>query len=400
MPLVCAPGALAPGGTLSASTYGTALAAAYSTVHHARSEGTHAMRQRVASAFLEFLTRLPAELNKNISNATANDVLVFLQLEWRHHGRTHLPDGTIVASASGLGNAASALGATFDILGRRGEWDPLTLSGNPCASFEVRLYRSGYQRELWGQDIEPTAATPLRHDKVLALVVHLDAKRALLTADPIYSESRFLQLRGLLLERDALLFTYLSASIQRGGEGARLRLCDIRTAHSEGVTGVSLPLGNALIADRAPAVSVHPNGVKTRQRRDCGHFLLQPHPDSRVCFMSRLAHFSSSCRALGFPLRAPAGFIFRIMDPQDRRRLIETPLSVSASLSRLRASLKSLGDYQGETMHSFRRAGMQSDQDTGVTPHETMKRALIVSPSSYNLYTDRRRPTKAQRMCE
>ena len=379
-------------------TYGTGLAAAYAVVRQARSPSTHSLRHRVNTAFQQFLARLPAGLHKTFITATAQDVMVFLQAEWRpHHGRTRLLDGTLVASASGLSNAIAALNACFVILGRRGEWDPHTNQGNPCESPEVRLFRSGYQQELRGEAVEPIAATPLGADKLLALVVDLDSRREALLSPLTAESSPFVRLRGLLLERDALLFTYLGASIQRGGEGARLRMCDVRSAQVNGVTGVSLPLGNAAVTDSPVSVSIHPNGVKTRQRRNCGHFALEPHADPRLCFIRRLAAFVGSCRQVGCPLQLPGGFIFRVMDPHDRHRLAEAPLTVSAGLSRLRAALDSLGTYHGESMHSFRRAGMQSDQSAGLSAEATMKRALIVSTSSYNLYTNRQRPTKALR---
>ena len=396
MPLLPAPPA-PRGNPLSADSYGNALAGAYTTVRHARSDGTHALQGRVAAAYSRFLGSLPRSLNKSFATTTAHDVLVFLHSEWRpRHGRTALTDGTTVASATGMGNAIAALSTTFIILGRRGEWDPHLNQGNPCESHEVRRYRSGYHRELWDEWIEPIAATPLCEDKLLALVTHLDAKRAQHSLQLTDDSGRYAQLRVLLLERDALLFTYLGASIQRGGEGARLRVCDVRSTQVDGIAGVSMPLGNALpINEQVPPLTIHPNGVKSRQRRDCGHFDLLPHADPRLCFASRLSKFTAHCSALGFPLQSPAGFIFRIMDSHDRTRLAEIPLSVSAGQSRLRAGLKSLGDYNGESMHSFRRAGMQADQAAGVSQPVTMKRALIVTSSSYNRYTDLRRPTKA-----
>ena len=352
MPLLPAP--LAPRGhPLSADAYGAALAGAYTTVQNARSDGTHALQERVAAAYSRFLGALPPNLNKSFATTTAHDVLVFLHSEWRcRHGRTSLPDGTLVASATGMGNAIAALSTTFIILGRRGEWDPHLNHGNPCESHEVRRYRSGYQRELWDEMIEPIAATPLCEDKLLALVTHLDVKRAQHSFQLTDSSGKHARLRVLLLERDALLFTYLGAFIQRGGEGARLRVCDVRSTHVDGTAGISVPLGNALrIDEQAPPLTIHPNGVKSRQRRDCGHFDLFPHADPRLCFASRLASFTAHCGALGFPLRSPAGFIFRIMDSHDRTRLAEIPLSVSAGQSRLRAGLRSLGDYNGESMH-------------------------------------------------
>ena len=383
---------------MTPDAYSQGLAAAYATVHRARSDSTHALRHRVAIAFGRFLYQLPAGLGKDFATATANDVLVFLQCEWRpHHGKTPLEDGSTVASASGLSNAIAALGAAFDVLGRRGDWDPQTNQGNPCASLEVSRFRTGYQRELWGTAVEPVAATPLSEDELLILVQDLDDRRDALTQTLTPASSRYLQIRGLLLERDALLFTYLGASIQRGGEGARLRVCDVRSVSTDVTTGVSLPLGATSSILEHSSVSVYPNGVKTRQRRDCGHFDLGLHVEPRLCFIRRLADFTASCQRIGCPLQSPAGFIFRIMDPHDRKKLAETPLTVSAGLSRLRAALTSLGGYRGETMHSFRRAGMQADQSSGVAPEVTMKRALIVSPSSYNLYTDLQRPTKALR---
>ena len=124
---------------MEAPAYGEALAAAYSTMHRARSDNTHSRRQQVATTFAQFLGRLPSDLGKDFATATAHDVLVFLDAEWRpHHGRTRLLDGSTVASASGLGNAISALNTVLSVMGRRGEWDPFTNQGNPCESQVLR----------------------------------------------------------------------------------------------------------------------------------------------------------------------------------------------------------------------------------------------------------------------
>jgi hypothetical protein len=97
--------------------------------------------------FVVFLAGVPPPYGlQNTRTATPEDVLNFCTMyAMVHHGITKLGDGSVVPAFSTMKGILSNIRHTFDVLGRRGEWQPLTLSGNPCDSTEIREFRTGYE---------------------------------------------------------------------------------------------------------------------------------------------------------------------------------------------------------------------------------------------------------------
>ena len=181
-----------------------------------------------------------------------------------NHGRTLLTDGTTVPAFSTMKGVLTSLLHHFDRLGRRGDWEPLYFRGNPCESSEIRAFRTGYERLLWHEGVEPVAAEPITEGAVHSLVDAADQARAELRAQhatqTIIGAREIV--RELLCERDATYYLYLWESIQRGGEGGRLRPCDLESSQTPALSFGCVP-------QYTHPVLVRPNGCKSRHDRRC-----------------------------------------------------------------------------------------------------------------------------------
>lgn len=350
------------------------------------------------SRFDGYLRDLPPPYGpRYVMGACPEDVLTFCtSVVIPEHGRTPLTDGTVVPAFSTLKGVLTCLLHHFDGHGRRGEWEPLRLWGNPCESTEVRDFRTGYERLLWQEGVEPIAAEPITEAAVHSLVDAADAARGELRA--LHAKRAGVCprdiLRELLCERDATYYLYLWESVQRGGEGGRLRPCDLQSAASD-----SAPSGP--VPQYAHPVLVRPNGCKSRQRRDCGSFTLErPHANTAYCFITRVNRFLKECHMHGHYAGAD-GHIFRPRCGARHDRFSDDAMGSSASLKRLEKHSRSAlprGQTTGnESCHSFRRGAMQARRARGDAPADTMRDALISSPGVYKLYTDQERPTKRRR---
>ena len=82
-----------------------------------------------------WLQQLPASWSKNLMTCTPADIVVYMESHWlsQHAGST-LPNGAVIASPSGVSQCLSNCSTGFRQIGRSGDWDPLTHSGNPVDS--------------------------------------------------------------------------------------------------------------------------------------------------------------------------------------------------------------------------------------------------------------------------
>jgi integrase len=181
----------------------------------------------------------------------------------------------------------------------------------------------------------------------------------------------------LLVLRDQLLFRYLWASLQRGGEGARLRPCDLSSAVA------------------APYLTVRPNGLKQRQQRDCGSLDLVHEQCPDVCFLCALPAYLAEMARGGVDI-CGLGYMFPTSDPQ-HRGLLAQPLSSGAALQRLKLHAAASGLPDCYTLHSFRRGGNQYMHDEGVSPAAIQTRMMVSTPGMVELYNNRTRPTRGCR---
>lgn len=136
----------------------------------------------------------------------------------------------------------SHLKTAFTALGRIGDWDPESRSGNPVSSPDIRRYSEGYGRQLRSRGYEEGSAVPWLEEDVFAVVDQLDKEAAAFRqeAEKLVAAGRpmaaFTPLfKSLLLDRDATGTCYLWWGLQRGKEGGALALPDFTDEHGKEV---------------------------------------------------------------------------------------------------------------------------------------------------------------------
>lgn len=78
---------------------------------------------------------LPSAMEKVLATCASADLLVYIQSHWLpNHTSTMLPDGRMIASASGVSGCLSSLSTDFLLIGRAGDWDASTKTGNPVVN--------------------------------------------------------------------------------------------------------------------------------------------------------------------------------------------------------------------------------------------------------------------------
>jgi hypothetical protein len=312
----------------------------------------------------------------HMGNCSPYDVLGFMETEWvTKRGKTEHADGKTRCSYSYAKSTLSLLNDHFSSMGRVGEWEPSRPWRNPCESWAVRQWRKGYEKQEWHAGVEPIGAFPISAEKLCSL---LDALRAESRGPP--GSFRY-RVSHLLLMRDMALFAYLYESHQRGGEGARLRAQDLDPSPCRW-DSLSPPAG----------VVAYPNGTKVCQRRNAGSIKLLPGVDARYCWMRLLLEFISACTEAEMPL--PVGMPFFVASNPKRDGWGVTPLSTSGAMSRLKDELSRHGLYEGETMHSFRRGGIQGSQRDGVSDTSNMEKSLIRTKRVFETYASTVRKTR------
>ena len=103
-------------------------------------------------------------------------------------------------------------------LGRTGEWNPVTMQGNPMLSNQMKRMTKGYKEMLPPRDMNKRAAEPIYSGKIKAMLEFLMLKQQTLPGKD-----------KLLLIRDGLLISMLWQSCFRGFNVGKLRLENIKT---------------------------------------------------------------------------------------------------------------------------------------------------------------------------
>jgi hypothetical protein len=357
---------------------------------HSHCDSTVALRALVATELHHHLALLPPALGLSIHTMQPFDCMVFVDAVWlRRHGHTVLDTGETSPAASSLRGFATALEHLFSVHGRSGEWGLTAPYNNPCLSTLVADYLRGLGRHVRAHGPRPVAAYPLSIFKLTVLIDQLDFDRQRMVQESgvTHGPSTYARVRYVLKERDAVLFLYLYASMQRGGEGAAIGLGNLSFP---GSPYPSLVLGDARLLT-ADFIRVHPPRLKTSLGGPPPPSTYMDIPradDARYCFMRRLHLFMATCSLMGVPLTAPAGPLFRPMGVLSRTTLSEESLTTSALLATLVKALKAAGIYEGESTHSFRRGASQNAKDEDESHEAIMARMLIVSDAIYRRYTD------------
>jgi integrase len=323
--------------------------------------------RRLQRELIDYLSFLPIEWERTVLTVVPLDLVVYMNVHFmRKHGRTHLPNGVVVPSFSYIKNCLSYLRRLFIDVSREGDWNASNSTGNPCDSDMMGNWRRGYERMLWQAGIVAVAAADLTAEQFEQLAEYLIAE----IEKAIQGSASALTVA--LLYRDFMLIVYLWQIGQRGGEGARLRFCDVD--HTEGASGVN------------------PHGSKTMQCRVADFIPIEKAPNPRYCFLTLLGVYR------GFLVLAGAGatgeqFIFPKLNV-GHTAFVDEPLSGPAAYGRLRRHLEASGIDTGQSLHSFKRAKLQAMEAAGATLGEKLKQGGHKGEESSRLYTNKNRKTK------
>ena len=295
-----------------------------------------------------WLAWLPESMAKGLSTCTPADILVYMESHWLPlHGGTMLPEGTLIASPSGVNACLSNFSTGFTLIGRVGDWNSLTSQGNPILSTDICQYRKGYKMQAWRLGYLEGLAVPMSSDEVCSLVDHLDS----CTSNSATPQQQ------LLLERDILLVLLMWETPLRGKDIGKVSIEDFFTLEGQPIqapTGqlhllsTTLPVGSQL--------SLRPNGTKTTKCQRYGPFMLTVTSDSQHCFLARLPGYLQQ-RHPGGPLTSR--FLFSPLTP-NRRGFADALMGSTSIGHRLGKHLEAAGLYAGESNHGFRRGQIQS----------------------------------------
>ena len=113
--------------------YQKGLGSAYSRMQHNWQVATVSRRAKHMQELDSWLEHLPAAMD--LATCTPADLLVYMQSHWLpNHAGAVLPDGSMIASPSGVSGCLSHLSTGFLLTGRVGDWDPSNGTGNPVVS--------------------------------------------------------------------------------------------------------------------------------------------------------------------------------------------------------------------------------------------------------------------------
>ena len=107
--------------------YQKGLGSAYSRMQHNWEAATVSYTAKHMQELDSWLEHLPAAMGKNLATCTPADLLVYMESHWLpNHAGTVLPDGSMIASPSGVSGCLSHLSTGFLIIGELGTGTPQT----------------------------------------------------------------------------------------------------------------------------------------------------------------------------------------------------------------------------------------------------------------------------------
>jgi hypothetical protein len=177
------------------------------------------------------------QLGKPALQCTSNDLIVYLESSFiRQHGRQTAADGSQCPAPGTFSGAVANLSTRLQQLGRRGAWDCITGTGNPCDSMELRSFKGGYANSMQESGYQPTSAKPISESKLQQLVAQLvEEADAYQQLKPGQQQQQPWHVEALL-RRDACIVQYLWDSRRRPAETGRLQALqvEVRLSASSG----------------------------------------------------------------------------------------------------------------------------------------------------------------------
>ena len=242
-------------------------------------------RSKAVSELTSWLQTIHASDSKTLANIVPEDLLVYLTQHWLpNHAGSFTADGEAVAAPSSLAGVKSHIATELEVLGRSGEWNPLTKQGNPMHSTQIRNMLKGYSNQAAELGYRKLGAVPLSEDEMCRLLRNM-----------LQQLSTAAGSEQLLLIRDGLLFNLLWQSCFRGFNTGSVRLSNI-----------TLPTGESALPYLYPVVKlaskseVHLIPDSTKNKKG-GHCRLTLSCDE-LCFTSWLQLAIHSYHAAGQPI--------------------------------------------------------------------------------------------------
>ena len=128
-----------------ADLYGKGLAAAAELQKQAVKPETMKIRQAAIRELTNWLHSKQDACNRILQTAIPEDILVYFTQHWLpNHAGSMTNNGELIAAPGSLSNTKSHLSSELELLGRSGDWNPATQTGNPMLSAQVRTMLKGY----------------------------------------------------------------------------------------------------------------------------------------------------------------------------------------------------------------------------------------------------------------
>ena len=354
--------------------YSKGLAAAANIQQQSVKANTVKVRQSAMRELADWLHSTHAASSRSVMTVIPEDLLVYLTQQWLpNHAGASTATGTRVAAPGSLASIKSHLAQEFDLLGRTGEWNASTQSGNPVHSVQVTRMVKGYSNHATDLGYQKRGAEPLSEAQMHTLLESMHRS----------SHSNMEQHQLLLVLRDGLLFSLLWQTCFRGNNAGALRLDNIQLPTGES----ALPY---LIPDRklqaGSVLHLLPDSTKNKKGGHCKVVL----SCDVMCFTTWLQLAVCQYAEAGQPI---TNFITRPLSV-GTSRFTEQPMTCSNAWARLTKHLKALDMYTGQSVHSTRRGNMIHRQQQKHESYCDIGEAAMCTEKNAKYYTDTHRPTR------
>ena len=177
--------------------------------------------------------------NRSVQEATPEDIMVHFTQHWLPaHAGSITTEGEHIAAPGSLSSTTSHLSSEFELLGCTGDWNPISQTGNPMLSVQIRNMLKGYSNHANQLGYQKKVAVPLTEGEM---------QRLLHSMANICNNSNPDQHQHLLLLRDGMLFSLLWQSCFRGLNAGAVRL-----------ENVLLPAGDSAVPYLVPTLKLEP----------------------------------------------------------------------------------------------------------------------------------------------
>ncbi|DBA78633.1 TPA: hypothetical protein ACH3X1_016814 [Trebouxia sp. C0004] len=155
---------------------------------------------------------------RTMLTAIPEDILVyFTQRLLPNHAGSNTAAGELIAAPGSLSGTKSHLATEYELLGCIGNWDPVSQTGNPMHSMQVRNMLKGYANHATELGYQKRGAVPLTQAEMHTMLSSMFQMLIKCTD----------QAEQLLLTRDGLLFSILWQTCYRGFNAGGVRLENI-----------------------------------------------------------------------------------------------------------------------------------------------------------------------------